>query len=92
METSMTPNDFLKIIIQQKEKSIEPVPDGWYSCEELSKQWNCSKTQVHRNLKQGIKLGIVERKNFLVKNIGIRSIPHYYFKSFKKEKLTNKNN
>jgi predicted transcriptional regulator len=85
----MTPNDFLKIIIQQKEKSIEPVPDGWYSCEELSKQWNCSKTQVHRNLKQGIKLGIVEKKNFNIKskNSCNRNIPHYYLKSLKKEKI-----
>ncbi len=87
----MTPNDFLKIIVQQKEKSIQPIPSGWYSCGELAEQWNCCKSKVQQNLRQGIEIGIVEKKNFLVKlkELGIRSVPYYFFHDEKKRKSKN---
>ena len=74
----MTPNDFLKII-QKETLPIEEIPDGWYSCEDLSEQWGVGKSCVQKRIKQGKLLGYVTEKKFIIKKNGTRSIPYYKF-------------
>jgi len=87
----MTPNDFLKLILEQTSTSFTPAPKGWYLTSDLKKQWNCSITSVQKYINKGIKLGIVERKKFHIKidGVGVRLLPHYFFKNEKKPKNKN---
>lgn len=92
MEIAVTPNDFLKIILDQGIVAFNPPPNGWYSTSELAKQWECCTATVHNYINKGLELGIVEKKKFHVKinGVGIRSLPHYFFKS-KKNACISKN-
>lgn len=87
----MTPNDFLKLILEQTNSSFTPPPKGWYLTADLAKQWKCSNATVNNYINKGIKLGIVDKKKFHVKieGIGVRSLPHYFFKDEKKFKSKN---
>ena len=87
----MTPNDFLKLILEQTSTSFTPAPKGWYLTSDLAKLWKCSTTTVNNYTNKGIKLGIVEKKRFHVKidGVGVRSLPHYFFKDEKKPKNKN---
>lgn len=88
----MTPNDFLKIIIEQSSVAFEPAPKGWYLISELKEQWGCSKSSAINYCNKGIKLGMVDKKKYHVKieGVGIRKWPHYFFKS-KKNACISKN-
>jgi len=87
----MTPNDFLKIILEQGTVKFEFAPQGWYLTKDLAEQWKCSKTAAIKYVNKGIKLGIVDKKKFhvKVKGVGIRKWPHYFFKDEKKPKNKN---
>jgi predicted transcriptional regulator len=87
----MTPNDFLKLILEQTNSSFTPPSKGWYLTSDLAKQWKCSNATANNYINKGIKLGIVDKKKFHVKIEGIvvRSLPHYFFKDEKKPKSKN---
>lgn len=74
----MTPNDFLKII-QEETHPLDQIPAGWYCVSDLKKMWNVSDSSAQKKIKIGIKLGYVTCKKFLIKNNGIRRVPHYKF-------------
>ena len=82
----MTPNDFLKIILKAENKCTDPIPKGWYSCAELGKIWNLKKTASRMKILKGIELGLIETKNFSIKdrNGKLHFTPHYFFKNEKK--------
>jgi hypothetical protein len=85
METTsikMTANDFLKILIDSKNKCFEKVPKGWYTRSELCELWNYKKTNCLKMITKGIKLELIEKKDFYILNeIGaLMPIPHYYLK------------
>ena len=92
METAMTPNDFLKLILEQSSVTFSPPPKGWYLTKDLAKQWKCSTATVQNYINRGIRLGIVDKNKFHVKidGVGIRLLPHYFFKS-KKNACISKN-
>ena len=52
----MTPNDFLKILLEASNKCTDPAPKGWYSKNELCKVWNIKKTACKERITSGIKL------------------------------------
>jgi len=82
METSMTPNDFLKIIQDSIHKQYEPVPKGWYSSNDLCKIWNLSLTATRKRIREGIKFGLIDVKNYFLtkKNKAMHKTPHYKFR------------
>lgn len=87
----MTPNDFLKIIQDSIHKQYEPVPKGWYSTKDLSKIWKKSISQTGKKLKEGIKLGIVEKKDYFIKTQSgsMHKSPYYFFHDKKNSKGKN---
>jgi hypothetical protein len=91
MEASMTPNDFLKIIQDSIHKQYEPAPKGWYSTKELSKIWNIGISQSGKKLREGIKLGLVEKKDYFIKTQcgSMRKTQHYRFNDKKYSKSKN---
>jgi hypothetical protein len=87
----MTPNDFLKIIQDSIHKQYEPVPKGWYLAQELSKVWNIGISQTCKKLQDGIKFGLVEKKDYFIKTKSgsMRKAQHYYFHEKKDHKKEN---
>ena len=87
----MTPNDFLKVLLNANNKNAVKPPDNWYSREQLEKMWNIKKTMCWNRLSKGIKLGLIEKKTFYIPDVNgiLRSVPHYYFKDEKKSKSKN---
>jgi hypothetical protein len=87
----MTPNDFLKIIQDSIHKQYEPVPKGWYSTKELSKIWNIGISQSGKKLREGIKLGLVEKKYYYIKDKSgsMHKTQHYCFNDKKHSKSKN---
>ena len=81
METSMTPNDFLKIIQDSIHKQYEPVPKGWYSSQDLCKLWDLNPTATRRRIREGIKFGLIDVKDYFLprKNKAMHKTPHYFF-------------
>jgi hypothetical protein len=92
MEIAMTPNDFLKIIVESNVIDAEKVPDGWYSRKQLEELWGLEKTMTVLRISSGIELGIIESKNFRVptKNRVVRKIPHYKFHEKENNQKDNK--
>jgi hypothetical protein len=86
----MTPNDFLKILLAASNKCTDPAPKGWYSKNELCKMWNVKKTTCKERITSGIKLGLIERKDFYVPNVNgtLFPVPHYFFLEKKPNKKT----
>jgi hypothetical protein len=91
VETSMTPNDFLKILLNASNKPTDPPPNDWYSRDQLEKMWNVKKTICWTRLSKGIKLGFIEKKIFYIPDMNgtMKPVPHYYFKDEKKSKSKN---
>ena len=87
----MTPNDFLKIIQDSIHKQYEPIPNGWYSVSDLSKIWKKSISQTSEKLRQGIKLGLLETKDYFIKGKSgsMHKTRHYYFHEKKNHKKEN---
>jgi len=87
----MTPNDFLKILLNASNKPTDPPPNDWYSRDQLEKAWNVKKTVCWIRLSKGIKLGLIEKKIFYIPDMNgaMKPIPHYYFKNEKKSKSKN---
>ena len=87
----MTPNDFLKILLNASNKCADPAPDGWYSRDQLGKMWGVKKTICWHRISKGIELGLVEKKVFYIPNVNgtLFPVPHYYFKDEKKSKSKN---
>jgi len=85
----MTPNDFLKII-QQESLPLEKIPNGWYSCNDLSDMWNLGRSQAQKRINSGKKLGYVTEKKFLIERNGMRRIPHYKFHEKENNQKDNK--
>lgn len=83
----MTPNDFLKVILNASNRCTDP-PKGWYSKNELCKVWNIKKTACKERITSGIKLGLIERKDFYIPNVNgtLFPVPHYYFLDKKNNK------
>jgi hypothetical protein len=79
METSMTPNDFLKVIQDNLNKQYETAPDGWYCTDDLTSLWNLGKSSVQEKIKEGKMIGYVTERKFFVKKNGGRMIPYYKF-------------
>jgi hypothetical protein len=88
VEIAMTPNDFLKILLNASNKPTDPPPNDWYSRDQLGKMWNIKKTICWTRLSKGIKLGLIERKTFYIEDMNgiLKPIPHYYFKDANKRK------
>lgn len=88
----MTPNDFLKIIHDSLHKQYEPAPKGWYSAKELSKIWKKSMSVTSRNLRHGVKLGLLEKKYYFIKdkNGSMHKTAHYFFHEKENNQKTNK--
>ena len=91
MEIAVTPNDFLKILLNASNKCVDPVPTEWYSRDQLSKIWNIKKTVCWDRISKGIKLNLIEKKTFYIPdtNGALKPIPHYHFKNEKKSKGKN---
>lgn len=87
----MTPNDFLKILLNASNKPTDPPPNDWYSRNQLEKMWNVKKTICWTRLLKGIKLGFIEKKTFYIPDMNgtMKPVPHYYFKDEKKSKSKN---
>ena len=87
----MTPNDFLKILLNASNKPTDPPPNDWYSRDQLEKMWNVKKTICWTRLSKGIELGLIEKKIFYIPDMNqiLRPVPHYYFKDEKKSKSKN---
>lgn len=87
----MTPNDFLKILLNASNKPTDPPPNDWYSRDQLEKMWNVKKTICWIRLSKGIKLGLIEKKIFYIPDMNgtMKPVPHYYFKDEKKSKSKN---
>lgn len=87
----MTPNDFLKILLNASNKPTDPPPNDWYSRNQLEKMWNVKKTICWTRLSKGIKLGFIEKKIFYIPDMNgtMKPVPHYYFKDEKKSKSKN---
>lgn len=87
----MTPNDFLKILLNASNKPTDPQPNDWYSRDQLEKMWNVKKTICWTRLSKGIKLGFIEKKIFYIPDMNgtMKPVPHYYFKDEKKSKSKN---
>jgi hypothetical protein len=87
----MTPNDFLKILLNASNKPTDPPPNDWYSRDQLEKMWNVKKTICWTRLSKGIKLGFIEKKIFYIPDMNgtMKPVPHYYFKDEKKSKSKN---
>ncbi len=85
---NMTPNDFLKILLNASNKCTDPAPKGWYSKNELCKIWNVKKTTCKERITAGIKVGLIERKDFYIPNANgtLFPAPHYFFKDSNKRK------
>jgi len=66
-------------------ESAEKPPMGFLTAIQLSNAWGLKKAATANKLKKGMKLGIVEKKNFSVyveSNVGekrLLPIPHYRF-------------
>jgi hypothetical protein len=90
VEVAMTPNDFLKILLEASNKCTDPAPKGWYSKNELCKIWNVKKTTCKERIAAGIKVGFIERKDFYIPNVNgtLFPVPHYYFLDKKPNKKT----
>lgn len=86
----MTPNDFLKILLNASNKPTAP-PNDWYSRDQLGKMWNVKKTICWTRISKGIKLGLIEKKTFYIPDMNgtMKPVPHYYFKDEKKSKSKN---
>jgi len=84
----MTPNDFLKILLNANNKPTDPPPTGWYSRDQLGKIWGVKKTMCWHRISKGIELGLVEKKVFYIPNVNgtLFPVPHYYFVDKKKNK------
>ena len=87
----MTPNDFLKILLNASKKCADPAPDGWYCRDQLGKIWGVKKTISLHRISKGIELGLVEKKIFYIPNVNgiLFPVPHYFFKYEKKPKSKN---
>jgi len=86
----MTPNDFLKVIQDTICPTYTTAPDGWYCVKDLMNIWNYKKANVQRKINAGIKVGIVESKDFLIKKPkGARKVRYYFFHDEKKRKSKN---
>jgi hypothetical protein len=50
--------------------------------------WNVKKTTCKERITSGIKLGLIERKDFYVPNVNgtLFPVPHYFFKDSNKRK------
>jgi hypothetical protein len=86
----MTPNDFLKILLNASNKPTA-LPNDWYSRDQLGKMWNVKKTICLTRISKGIKLGLIEKKTFYIPDMNgtMKPVPHYYFKDEKKSKSKN---
>ena len=86
----MTPNDFLKILLNASKKCADPAPNGWYSRDQLGKIWGVKKTICWHRISNGIKLGLIEKKVFYIPNVNgtLFPVPHYYFLDKKPNKKT----
>ena len=86
----MTPNDFLKVILNANNKCTDP-PKGWYSRDALSKLWDIKKTACRDRIISGIKAGLIQVKDFYIPNVNgtLFPVPHYFFKDEKKSKSKN---
>jgi len=85
----MTPNDFLKIILNANNKLTDP-PKGWYSRRDLSELWNIKKTSCRDRIIAGIKAGLIEEKDYYIPNVNgtLICVPHYFFVDKKTNKKT----
>ena len=86
----MTPNDFLKILLNASNKCADPAPDGWYSRDQLGKIWGIKKTICGNRISKGIELGLVEKKFYYIPNVNgtLCPVPHYCFLDKKPNKKT----
>ena len=84
----MTPNDFLKILVDAKKSKSDQIPVGWYSRKQLEGLWEVEKTTICDRLAKGVKLGVIEVKPFRIETESgvIKKIPHYFFKDEKKNR------
>ena len=82
----MTPNDFLKVLMGASNRSMEPVPEGWYTRSDLCKIWNIKRTTCRDRIAAGLKLELIEKKSFNVADVNglLKPTPHYFFKDEKK--------
>ena len=84
----MTPNDFLKILLNASNKPTDPPPNDWHSRDQLCKIWNVKKTICWTRISKGIELGFIEKKTFYIPDMNgtMKPVPHYCFKDSNKRK------
>jgi hypothetical protein len=90
VEIAMTPNDFLKILLNASNKCTDPPPNDWHSRDQLGKMWNVKKTICWTRISKGIELGLIEKKTFYIPDMNgtMKPVPHYYFLDKKPNKKT----
>lgn len=60
---------------------VEEVPQGWFTCKELSKARGRSECSTSTSLMRMVKSGMAERKMFTIKLVSqTRPVPHYRLK------------
>jgi hypothetical protein len=59
---------------------IQPVPTGWYSCQQLADQWECSLTKAQRAVRKLLSLKKLERQMFSIVTGG-RTLPVPHFRA-----------
>lgn len=68
-------------VLGQSTVVVEEVPQGWFTCKELSKARGRSECSTSTSLMRMVKSGMAERKMFTIKLVSqTRPVPHYRLK------------
>lgn len=73
----MTANELLQRIRDAACRKPDVIPSGWFSAEQWAVKWKTSVFTSRRALAIGVRGGVAERKQFLVKTR--RSTVHVFF-------------